>query len=89
MRICARPSGWATTSGDCKVTVTLTRIHGGKLATGRFKLAGGATRKLEVRLRAATLARLTSHHQRLTAQLTIVLHPHGAIAHTTTTRATF
>lgn len=73
---------------SCKVTVTLTNLHGGKLAGGTFNISAGATRTLAIPLDPAALTLLAARHGRLLATLTVVVHPAGASANTTNARVT-
>jgi hypothetical protein len=67
----------------CKVTVTLTRSHTSKLAGGSATISAGATHTLKFSLSSTAVALLGSHHGRLSATMTLVLHLPGAAAHTT------
>ena len=70
------------------MTVALVKGHSGKLAGGSFTIAAGQTRTLKLSFLPARITLLRSHHGRLTATLTVTVHPPGAIEHTTTAHVT-
>jgi hypothetical protein len=57
------------------VTVALVKGHSGKLAGGSFTIAAGQTRTLKLSFLPARITLLRSHHGRLTATLTVTVHP--------------
>jgi len=70
----------------CKVTLTLSRF--GRLASETFKVSPGTTRSLKLKLGAAVLSLLGSHHHRLGATLAVTLHLAGASSYKTSARVT-
>jgi hypothetical protein len=66
--------------GSCKIELSLASKQLGKIASGKFKLAAGATKTFKLNV--------SSLSKPARATLTVVIHPPGVSAHTTTSKVT-
>lgn len=76
---CTAPKGY------CRVILTLTHGSPAKLAASDWRVRAGTTRSLKLDLNPGAITLLDSHHHRLQALLTVVIHLPGVKKANTTT----